>query len=192
MDPITIAALIGGGSSIAGSLFGASGQRAANKANSALAQKQMDFQERMSNTQYQRSMADMRRSGLNPILAYKQGGAGTPGGATANMGNTRASIASDLLGATNSALTARINNAQLKLLQEQVKKTRHEGIGAMKSWNAQEMTNGVMRANLQQLKNKGKIKSDSPLLQYLDIFSDSAGRVLGGGNSALDLYKTRK
>ena len=82
MPPLTLAAtsLIGGGLSFLGGI-------GANKTSKKVAREQMAFQERMSNTAYQRSMGDMRAAGLNPLLAYQKGGASTPSGAQPNIRN---------------------------------------------------------------------------------------------------------
>ena len=58
-----------------------------NKSAKAASARQMAFQEHMSNTSYQRAMEDMRKAGLNPILAGKMGGASTPTGSTYNPEN---------------------------------------------------------------------------------------------------------
>ena len=63
--PYLAAATLGAAALGAGSSY--FGQRKANKAMQASAREQMEFQERMSSTAYQRSFADMRKAGINPL-----------------------------------------------------------------------------------------------------------------------------
>ncbi len=82
-----------------------------NRAASALSQRQMDFQERMSSTAHQREVADLRAAGLNPILSATGGsGASSPGGSMPTVENIAAP-------AVSSALSARRLAQDLKNLQ---------------------------------------------------------------------------
>lgn len=139
-------------------VFGAGGQLAANRANraeaarnrqfqSGQAQEQMAFQERMRNTSWQAGIADMEAAGLNPALAYSQGGASVPGGASGS--GSQAAPAGDLVGSAMQAMQMR---KTLKLLDEQVAKTREEKRSAQATADVEEARSGML--------TRGKLAED--------------------------------
>lgn len=95
--------------------------------NIAEAQKTRDFQEAMSNTSYQRAIKDMQAAGLNPMLAYSQGGASTPSGATgyavqaAPMQNRLSGAGAAIQSVPSTAADISQRSAAIKNMEEQNK-----------------------------------------------------------------------
>lgn len=88
----------------------------ANSANRDIAREQMEFQERMSSTAYQRSRADAQAAGFNPILGYQQGGSSSPAGAGAHVEPVTARMAQNL--------ALRSQQAQIDNISAQTESTR--------------------------------------------------------------------
>lgn len=112
-------AVITGGASLIGGMI-------ANSQNAKLAAKTRAWQERMSDTAYQRATADMKLAGINPMLSYMQGGASSPSGATANM--------DDVVGpAVSSAMQGLRLRKELALMDAQKLKAAAEASDATQS-----------------------------------------------------------
>ena len=109
---------LSGAGSILGGLLGKSGQSKANAANLKIAREQMAFQERMSNTAYQRSAKDLEAAGLNRILALGSP-ASSPAGASATMQNENAMLGQAVMSTAREA-------AQTALIASQARKTGAE------------------------------------------------------------------
>lgn len=106
--------------------MGNSAQGSANRANIRLQREQREWEERMSNTSYQRGMEDMKKAGLNPMLAFSQGGASTPNVSAATV-NPEDALARGVASAGDKAMQAvTLQNMQIqnRILNEKAEQER--------------------------------------------------------------------
>ena len=90
LDPTDIVSSVGSARDFIGDVFsGYSGHREADMSrqfNADEARISREWQERMANTQYQRTVQDLNAAGLSPMLAYSKGATSLPSGSTASSG----------------------------------------------------------------------------------------------------------
>jgi len=116
--------LTGLGSGIAG-LFGYKGAKETNVASAQQAKQQMDFQREMSNTAVQRRMADLKKAGINPILAGSKE-ASSPAGQQAPVQNK---MAAALQNASSAATIAHTMATTMKTISDTRKQKGKDEFG---------------------------------------------------------------
>lgn len=127
MDPATIAtigsAVSGAGGSILNGAVQLGNTALQNYYNATEAKKQRDWEEKMSNTAYQRAVEDMQKAGINPAMLYQSGGQGasTPTGASAKSVGSHMDILGGVAEFINSITNARKVDAMTK--KDEISKT---------------------------------------------------------------------
>lgn len=144
------------GGALIGGLFSSRGQQQANNMNVDLSREQMAWQTQMSSTAYQRATADMEAAGLNPMLAYQQGGASTPAGQLAQVGNVGAAAVG---GATSSAQQALALGQGLQSIEQSKAVTQKAEADAAKVRSEtldRDINNAQALTNLRNLQYSGE------------------------------------
>lgn len=127
-----------------------------NKQNIALARENREWSERMSNTAYERAMADMKKAGLNPMLAYQQGGASVPNVAAATTeAASKTGLADAAMGAFTGISAAQTQRQQAVTAQAQSQSTISlQGAQTANTLATQEKTRAETLKIIDSIKNQ--------------------------------------
>lgn len=74
----------------------------------AFTREQMEWQENLSNTAFQRAVEDMKKSGINPVMAINQGGASVPSVPSASASRSSSGYRSNYNGSSVGSLIGTI------------------------------------------------------------------------------------
>jgi len=165
---------------IFGGVLGFKGQDKANKQNLAIAREQMAFQERMSNTAYQRSARDIEKAGLNRILALGNP-ASSPQGQSAQMESALGAASPHVSKAVGSALAAKQLVYQLENIKEQNRLIKAQAGNAA----AQAGATDTRRQLDQELLNLYK---QYPALRMIQALTGAGGVASGTALGAAGLF----
>lgn len=180
--------------------------KATNQTNYAINKDNMAFQERMSSTAYQRAMADMKQAGLNPMLAYSQGGASTPSGSQIAMQNPGNSGFMDIGKALQSGVSSAVEGRRLKKEIDAQKSQNDLNEAAIENMYAQKQLNQAsakkadvetnrtlaempaIRAETRARSEKAKYDGD---LAGVDAVNSRLNTLSGTVSNAMDIFRPK-
>jgi hypothetical protein len=122
-SPSTIGAYAPAVGSVVGAIIDSNSQAHANQSTAQSVREQMQFQAEQSSTQYQRAVKDMEAAGLNPALAYQQGGDSAASGGSYEAKPTMTDTGSKLATAVGAFTQLANGSAQRQLIRAQTDKT---------------------------------------------------------------------
>jgi hypothetical protein len=166
-------------SPLIGGAFDLLGGKSTAKQMRSRAEDQMNFQERMSNTAYQRAMADMKKAGINPIMVSKLGGASTPTGAMAGTPDM-SQVGSRAMQRLATARQMQLTDSQVDLNQSMKRLNSAKTVLETLKAGHQELQNAVLGKNIV---NAGKLSQWQ--IMYTP-FNQAGSQLLDLFNSAFD------
>lgn len=114
------------GSALAGGFLSLVGGERRNAAQAEQAQAANAFSAQQFATRYQTTVKDMAAAGLNPMLAYSQGGGSPPSGQQAQMTDTLSPAVESFNRVRSTAAQNAVQDAQVRTYDAQARKTNAE------------------------------------------------------------------